>query len=121
MREEEGMSKRCECQCLLEGWEGDGGRGLKLLLAGSQLEHDRHNLPHMRSAWLVAGASEWVFWVFGDARGPLVKACCGCCCDSVSKIKTGNNTVSSVQSAGVLPPLSIVFRDDTTCYGVHSV
>lgn len=49
------MSKRCECQCLLGGWEGDGGRRLKPLLAGSQLEHDRHSLPHTRSSWLVVG------------------------------------------------------------------
>ena len=74
MREEEGMSKRCECQCLLEGWEGDGGRGLKLLLTGSQLEHDRHNLPHMRSAWLVAGGSRvGVLGLWRCLRSPLWK------------------------------------------------
>ena len=55
MREEAGMSRRCECLWLLAGWEGVGGRSLKRLLAGSQLEHDRHNLPDTRSAWLVVG------------------------------------------------------------------
>lgn len=49
------MSKRCGCQGLLEGWEGNRGRRLKCLLAVSQLEHDRHNLSHMHSAWLEAG------------------------------------------------------------------
>lgn len=55
MREEEGMSKRCECQCLLEGWEGSGWRRLKLFLAGSRCEHGRDNVPHTYSVWLVVG------------------------------------------------------------------
>lgn len=50
MRGEEGMSKRCECQCLLEGWEGGGWKRLKLSLSGCQWEHDRDNLSHT-SGW----------------------------------------------------------------------
>lgn len=55
MREEEGMSKRCECQCLLEGWEGSGWRRLKLFLAGSQRDNGRHILPHTHYVWYVVG------------------------------------------------------------------
>lgn len=83
MSKEEWMSKRCEHQWLLEGWEGNRGRRLKCLLAASQLECDRHNLSHTCSAWRLG----WVLWVFGNTCGPPLKVCCGCCCcDSVSKL-----------------------------------
>lgn len=72
MRGEEGMSKRCECQCFLEEWEG-GWKRLKLLHAGCQWEHDRDNLFHT----YVAGswASGCVFMVFANAEGLLIKVC----------------------------------------------
>lgn len=70
MREEEGMSKRCECQCLLEGWEGDGGRGLKLLSLGRSLNMTDTIYPTCAPPGWWPGAPEWVFWVSGDACGP---------------------------------------------------
>lgn len=54
MKEEERLSKRCECQCSLEGWEGSGWRTLKVFLAESQRERG-DNLPHTCSVWLVVG------------------------------------------------------------------
>lgn len=49
--------RRCQREALsviIRGLEDDGGRALKCRLAGSQLEHDRHNLPSTCAAWLVA-------------------------------------------------------------------
>lgn len=77
MREEEGMSKRCECQYLLEGWEDGGWKRIKLFCAG--WKHDRDNLSHtclvgswvfecVLHLWQCRGSSfkSLLWWPFGQ-------------------------------------------------------
>lgn len=51
MKEEDQMSKRCERQHSLEGWEASGWWAPTLFLAGSQCEPGGNNLPHTCSVW----------------------------------------------------------------------